>query len=109
MNVLASKHCKACEQNTPPLARNEISQYLSTLPNWTVNEHYTEITRIFHFKNYWQTMAFVNFVAWIAHQENHHPQMIVNFNTCKVHYSTHAVSGLTENDFISAAKINQWV
>lgn len=109
MESLASQHCKACEGNTPALAPNEISQYLNTLLHWATNEHYTEIARTFHFKNYWQTMAFVNFVAWIAHRENHHPKMLVNFNTCEVCYSTHAVSGLTQNDFISAAKINQWV
>jgi len=64
------------------------------------------IYREFTFKNYYKTMAFVNAVAWIAHQENHHPDLSVGYNRCLVRYSTHAIQGLSENDFICAAKVD---
>ena len=60
----------------------------------------------YQFKDYYQTMAFVNAVAWISHQENHHPDLEVSYKNCKVHYITHAINALSENDFICAAKIN---
>jgi 4a-hydroxytetrahydrobiopterin dehydratase len=63
------------------------------------------IEREFRFKNYYQTMAFVNAVAWIANRENHHPAMQVGYNICRVSYTTHAIDGLSENDFICAAKV----
>jgi 4a-hydroxytetrahydrobiopterin dehydratase len=63
------------------------------------------IEREFRFKNYYQTMAFVNAVAWIANRENHHPDMQVGYNTCRVSYTTHAIGGLSENDFICAARV----
>ncbi len=68
--------------------------------------HAKEIYRLFKFKNYYETIAFVNAVAWIANQEDHHPDMDVSYNRCLVRYTTHAIGGLSENDFICAAKIN---
>ena len=77
---------------------------LRHLPGW---EHGGgEIARTFKFKNYYETMAFVNAVAWVAHGEDHHPDMEVGYNKCGVRFSTHSVGGLSENDFISAAKVN---
>jgi len=64
------------------------------------------IYRDFEFKNYYKTIAFVNAVAWMAHQENHHPDLSVSYNRCRVQYSTHAIGGLSENDFICAAKVD---
>lgn len=60
----------------------------------------------FKFKNYYQTMAFVNAVAWLSHREDHHPDLAVGYNHCLVVYMTHAIQGLSENDFICAAKID---
>ena len=57
------------------------------------------------FSNYYQTMAFVNAVAWIANQTDHHPELSVSYNQCRVEYSTHDINGLSENDFICAAKV----
>ena len=65
-----------------------------------------EISKSFSFKNYYETMAFVNAVAWVANQQDHHPDMEVGYNKCTVRYSTHSVGGLSENDFISAARID---
>jgi 4a-hydroxytetrahydrobiopterin dehydratase len=70
-----------------------------------VDQTGTAIERHFIFKNFHQTMAFTNAVAWIAHQENHHPDLKIGYQNCIVTYSTHAINGLTENDFICAAKI----
>jgi 4a-hydroxytetrahydrobiopterin dehydratase len=66
----------------------------------------TSISRRFEFKNFHETMAFVNAVAWVSHREDHHPDLKVSYGSCEVTYTTHAVKGLTENDFICAAKIN---
>ena len=102
---LSQKKCKPCEGGTKPINENGIKVYLLKLSGWEyVNG---EIVKTFPFKNYHQTMAFVNAVAWIAHQEDHHPDMEVGYKTCKVRYSTHAIGGLSENDFICAAKIDQ--
>jgi 4a-hydroxytetrahydrobiopterin dehydratase len=67
----------------------------------------TCLHRIYTFKNYYQTMAFVNALAWIAHQENHHPDLVVSYNRCEVNWSTHALKGLSINDFICAAKTDR--
>ncbi len=106
MSDLATQHCKACEGGTPPLTATQAGDLLKQVSDWSLNESGAEISRTFQFKNYYQTIAFVNALAWIAHQENHHPDLEVSYNTCRVRYSTHAVKGLTENDFICAAKID---
>ena len=64
------------------------------------------IIKTYAFKNYYQTMAFVNATAWISHREDHHPDMTVGYNKCRVKYTTHAIKGLSENDFICAAKLD---
>jgi len=72
--------------------------------SWELNADATEIQRTLAFKNYYHTMAFVNALAYISHAENHHPDLMVSYNRCVVRYSTHAIGGLSENDFICAAK-----
>src|SRR5260364_206274 len=67
------------------------------------------LKRRFRFKDFRQTMGLVNQVAEIAHQENHHPSLQVGFNTCEVHFSTHSCRGLSQNDFICAAKVDRWL
>jgi 4a-hydroxytetrahydrobiopterin dehydratase len=74
--------------------------------DWMLADDTHSISRTFRFKNYYQTLAFVNALAWIAHGEDHHPELEVGYNRCLVRYSTHAVGGLSENDFICAAKID---
>lgn len=74
--------------------------------DWSIDDSGEAISRTVRFSNYYQTMAFVNALAWIAHAEDHHPDLEVGYNRCLVRYSTHAVGGLSENDFICAAKID---
>lgn len=106
MSDLKQKSCKPCAPGTPPLGRAQAEQLLAQVPGWTLDEAATGIERLFRFKNYYETMAFVNALAWIAHREDHHPDLEVGYNRCRVRLSTHAVKGLSENDFICAAKIN---
>jgi len=77
---------------------------LRAIPGWEPLE-LTQIRKTYRFKNYYETMAFVNAVVWVAHREDHHPDLEVGYNRCTVRYSTHAVGGLSENDFICAAKV----
>lgn len=101
---LETKHCKPCEGGVPPLSSEKITELLNQLEGWDLFDRL--IGKLYNFKNYYQTMAFVNAVAWISHREDHHPDMIVSYNKCRVEYSTHAIGGLSENDFICAAKID---
>jgi 4a-hydroxytetrahydrobiopterin dehydratase len=105
MSELNEKKCVACEGGIPPLSAEKITEYLAQVPGWSLNTK-GQIQKDYQFKNFYHTMAFVNAMAWIAHQENHHPDLEIGFNYCRVFYSTHAINGLSENDFICAAKIN---
>lgn len=101
---LASRHCKPCEGGTPPLSAAEVESYLGKLSGW---EHPGGvIAKRYEFKNYYHTMAFVNAVAWIAHGQGHHPDLEVSYRSCRVSYTTHAIGGLSENDFICAARVD---
>ena len=104
MNDLASSHCSP--QRGPALARDAAETLLKQLAGWTMNAEAKEIRRTFAFRDYYSSMAFVNAVAWIAHREDHHPDMMVGYNRVTVVFATHSVSGLSDNDFICAAKID---
>lgn len=106
MNDLTEKHCKACEGGVAAMTKSEVQQELKKLSHWSVNEASTEIHKEFEFKDFYRTMAFVNAIAYIANKENHHPDLSVGYNYCHVRYSTHAIKGLSINDFICAAKID---
>lgn len=101
---LTNKNCKPCEGGVPPLSQDEATALLKQLDGWELNGK--RISKTFAFKNYYQVMAFVNAVAWMTHREDHHPDMTVGYNQCRVEYSTHAIGGLSENDFICAAKVD---
>jgi 4a-hydroxytetrahydrobiopterin dehydratase len=101
---LETKHCKPCEGGVPPLSSEKITELLKQIEGWDLFDRL--IGKLYNFTNFYQTMAFVNAVAWISHREDHHPDMIVSYNKCRVEYSTHAIGGLSENDFICAAKID---
>jgi 4a-hydroxytetrahydrobiopterin dehydratase len=106
MNDLTAKHCKPCEGGVAPMSADEANTMLRELDDWQLDASGKEISRTFTFKNFHATMAFVNALAWVAHQEDHHPDMEVGYNRVHVRYSTHAIGGLSENDFICAAKID---
>ncbi len=108
MDELTKKHCIPCEGGTPPLDGATVDKLLKQLsPEWKASPDKKEISCEYKFKNYYQTIAFVNAVAWMTHLENHHPDLKVSYNTCHVHYSTHTIKGLSENDFICAAKVDE--
>ena len=107
MMELINQHCKPPERGGPALPSDQADALLMQLSNdWAMNEDCTQISFDFQFKNFHETMAFVNAVAWIAHREDHHPDLEIGYKHCHVHYSTHAVGGLSMNDFICAAKID---
>ncbi len=104
MTTLASRTCMPLPAGTPALSRAGIELLLKEVPGWAYDGKV--IAKNWSFKNFHQTMAFVNAVAWLSHREDHHPDLEVSYSHCVVHYSTHAVKGLSENDFICAAKVN---
>ena len=101
---LAKRKCKPCDSGTQPLAQSEITRLLAQLSGWAYRDG--AITKTFGFPSYAQTMSFVNATAWISHREDHHPELTVGYNKCRVAYCTHAIGGISENDFICAAKID---
>lgn len=106
MSKLVEKRCIPCEGGVLPLAPGQVSIMLRSIPEWQANENRTQIYRVFHFENYYQTIAFANAIAWIAHQEDHHPRLEIEYNSCTVRYSTQAIQSLSENDFICAEKVD---
>jgi 4a-hydroxytetrahydrobiopterin dehydratase len=106
VSSLAAKHCKACKPGTPAATPKRVKEILGGLKGWASRDN-KEMAKTYPFKNYYETMAFVNAVAWISHQEDHHPDLEVGYNKCRVRYSTHAIGGLSENDFICAAKVEK--
>lgn len=117
MTDLTQKHCVPCEGGTPPLSHDEATAMVKQIPGWELHEvapslfpgreHHFQIEREFKFKNFKEAMAFVNRVAELAEKEKHHPDMLVHgWNKLHLTLVTHAIGGLSENDFILAAKIN---
>ena len=104
---LSNKGCKPCEGGVPPLEQSEITRLLQELNGW--EQIGGEIVKVHKFKDYYETMAFVNATAWVSHQEGHHPDLEVGYSQCCVRYTTHAIGGLSENDFICAAKIDRLI
>ena len=107
MDDLSTGRCLPCEGGQPPLAPEQIQQYRAQLPEWSLNESKTAISRRFSFKGFQKTISFINAIAWIVNQENHHPTLEAGYDYCIVTFTTHAVKGLTPNDFICAAKIDK--
>ena len=106
MKDLTLEQCEACEGGIQPMNAAEIQQLITKIPLWHVDSDGHTIERHFTFKSFLPTMAFVNAVAWLAHQQKHHPDMTVGYNYCTIKYSTHSINGLSENDFICAAKVD---
>jgi 4a-hydroxytetrahydrobiopterin dehydratase len=102
--LLKEKRCTSCKPGTPALTKSQIELLIGEVSGWKHEDG--KIAKTYNFKDYHHTMAFVNAVAWVAHREDHHPDMEVGYNRCTVRYSTHSVGGLSENDFICAAKVD---
>jgi 4a-hydroxytetrahydrobiopterin dehydratase len=102
---LRAQHCIPRKGKDAGLSHQEVSANLAVLPGWHLAADSGEIRKEFRFADYFHTMAFVNAVASVAHREDHHPDLEVAYNRCVVRYSTHDVGGLSLNDVICAAKI----
>lgn len=108
-NALHEARCKPLKGAVHRVEPADIQRLLDQLPGWSVIEKGAAIGKTYVFENYYRTMAFVNALAFIAHREDHHPDLGVHYNRCVVRYSTHDVGGLSMNDFICAAKAERLV
>ncbi len=106
---LTEKKCQPCEGGMEPLKADVAKALVGQVPGWTISTDGSTLTRRFEFKGFYKTMAFINAMAWIANRENHHPDFEAGYNHCLVNFTTHAIGGLSENDFICAAQINALV
>lgn len=104
MSTLNTRKCKPCEGGVQPLDEKAVQELLQQLDGWQIANGV--LCKTFNFRNYHETMAFVNATAWISHREDHHPDLSVGYKACTVSYITHAIGGLSDNDFICAAKID---
>jgi len=105
---LADRRCKPCEGGVAPLDENGARDYLESVSrDWRLADDGLAIERTFEFRGFSRTIAFANAVAWVATVEGHHPVMEVSYGRCVVRYTTHAIGGLSENDFICAARIDR--
>ena len=103
---LAARRCEPCERGTPPLPAERVAQLLPQVPGWEVEEG-RGLARTFRFQDFVSAVQFVNRLTPIAEREGHHPDLEVGWGRVKVRLTTHAAHGLTENDFILAAKIDR--
>ena len=107
MLELTSKKCVPCEGGMPPLEKSKVDELHKEVPEWALSDDSKKIFRDFEFKNFVDAMAFVNKVADVAESEGHKPDILIySWNKVKIELWTHAIGGLSENDFIMAAKID---
>lgn len=105
---LAERHCKPCEGGMEPLDKAQCEELMRVLhPDWSLSENSREISRNFRFPAYGRTLGFANAVAWVAIVEDHHPVLTIGYGDCRVSFTTHAIDGLSDNDFICAAKVDR--
>ena len=102
---LVQKKCAHGEGSVKALTDTQVGPLLEGLVGWQRDGE--KIIREYTFKNHYQTQAFTNAVMWVSHREDHHPSLTVGYNTCQVEYWTHTIGGLSENDFICAAKVDK--
>ncbi len=103
---LTDKHCTPCEGGVEPMDKQAALALLKDLPGWDLSDDGCMISRRFEFKGFYKTMSFINAMAWVVNQENHHPDFSAGYHFCEVGFTTHAIDGLSENDFICAAKVS---
>ncbi len=100
---------KRSKHKAAKLESAQVEALLTQVPGYELGDKRAEISKEYSFADFYETIAFVNALAYIANQEDHHPELAVSYNKCKVSFSTHDAGGLTENDFICAAKVNALV
>ncbi len=107
MDKLTGMKCVPCEGGVEPMTRAQFSHYLGQVPAWAVAADEKSISNEFTFKNFLRAMAFVNAVAYLAEQEGHHPDLLVHgWSKVRLTHATHAIGGLSINDFVLAAKVD---
>jgi 4a-hydroxytetrahydrobiopterin dehydratase len=106
MSDLEQQHCVPCEGGVAPLTKADAEETMKHVPGWVLADEGKTISRDFEFKDFKAAMAFINKVADIAEGEGHHPDMHIWWNKIRLDLTTHAIKGLSTNDFILAAKIN---
>ena len=106
MDPLTDQACVPCEGGVAPLTRTEAQKLLSKAPEWILSDDGTSISREFTFKDFLAAMQFVGYVADLAEFEGHHPDIHISYNKVRLELTTHAIKGLSKNDFILATKIN---
>ena len=105
---LADRRCVPCEGGVKPYTEAEARAALAALdPAWRLDAAARRLEREYRFKDFYRVMSFVNALAHIANREDHHPDLELGYDYCRVRYTTHAINGLSENDFICAAKIDR--
>jgi 4a-hydroxytetrahydrobiopterin dehydratase len=106
MTDLASRECVPCKGDTPPLKGPELENLSKEIPEWdVVDEHH--LTRRFEFSNFKEALAFVNEVGRIAEEQGHHPDITFGWGEARITVFTHKIDGLTESDFVFAAKVDR--
>jgi 4a-hydroxytetrahydrobiopterin dehydratase len=106
MTELAYRHCVPCRGDTPPLRTQEVQAMMQQIPGWTTPEG--KLTRDIQLKDFKEALALVNKIGDLAEQEGHHPDLTIHsWNHVRIELYTHSIKGLSENDFILAAKINE--
>ena len=108
MTELSAKTCVPCEGGVPPLSSGDAGAMMGQLDlAWQLAPDAKSLKRAYKFKDYYRTMSFVNALAHIANIEDHHPDLEVGYDYCRVTFATHSIGGLSENDFICAAKVDR--
>ena len=108
MTALSEKKCVPCEGGVPPLTAAKVKLFAKQLhKDWRISKDSRSLQRSLKFKDFYRTMSFVNALAHIANIEDHHPDLSIGYNYCHIVYSTHSIGGLSENDFICAAKLDR--
>lgn len=102
---LAAQHCEPRKGPEHALDSTRVRELLGLLPGWAAASDHKSIAKTFRFKNFHETLGFINAIGWMANREDHHPDLEAGYNRCVVHFSTHDVGGLSMNDFICAARV----
>jgi 4a-hydroxytetrahydrobiopterin dehydratase len=106
MPTLLQKRSRELPAGAPALSSSEVADLLDEVPGWEIVSEGKRLAKTYEFKNFHETMEFVNALAWVVHREDHHPDLEVSYKRCRVVFWTHTVGGVSENDFICAAKID---
>lgn len=109
MSDFKTKSCSACNGFTAKIERDDAIVYLKGLIEWTISDDSLTISRNLNFKNFKQTMFFINALAFLCEREGHHPDVKFGYNYCNISFTTHELGGLSENDFICASKIDDLI